>query len=436
MNLESLAVSGMEVAKYSGPRIATEMMFPFEALPLVAPSRGLPQLSGVRILDLSTSIAGPYATQLLGDLGATVVKVEKPCGGDDSRQWGPPFLDGQSLWFLSVNRNKQSLALDVASPAGRDVLAQLLRQADVLVLNMTPRVQDKLGLSWQCLKPSHPRLVHASLTGFGLEGERRDLPCYDLVAEGFSGIMDLTGERDGEAQKVGTPAADLLAGQDLAMAVLAALFARERTGEGTAIDVSMLASMTRFTAPRAVSYLGSGEVPRRSGGKDSVIAIYQVFEAADGPLSLGLGNDGIWHRFWNAVGDPAFGDRAEFATNAGRRQHRDTIVARIAGILGKRSRDEWLALFAAERIPAGPINRVDEIARDAQLIEQGVFFQAETSAGRVPQVGLGIAIGGERAVLRQAPPALGEGGDAVLRDWLDMDDAALAALRAAGTLAQ
>lgn len=422
----------MEVASRDDSSIPVQMMLPFEALPLAEPSRGLPQLAGIRVLDLSTSIAGPYSTQLLADFGATVVKVEKPAGGDDSRQWGPPFLDGQSLWFLSVNRNKQSLALDIASPIGSEVLARMISRADVLVLNMTPRVQDKLGLSWARLKPGNPRLIHASLTGFGLDGERRDHTCYDLIAEGYSGIMDLTGERDGDPQKVGTPAADLLAGQDLAMAVLAALFARHRTGEGTSIDISMLASMTRFTAPRSVSYLGSGEVPRRSGGKDSVIAIYQVFETADGQLSLALGNDAIWHRFWQAVGDPAFAARPEFATNAGRRQNREAIVERISEVLIRRPRDEWVARFAAERIPAGPINRVDEVAKDPQLIEQGLFFQARSSTGRVPQVGLGITIGGERAVLRQAPPALGEGGEAALREWLDIDDASIALLRTSG----
>lgn len=411
-----------------------ESMLPFEGLPRVERSTGFSHLAGVRVLDLTTSIAGPYATQLLADFGATVVKIEKAGGGDDSRQWGPPFLAGQSLWFLSVNRNKESLTLDVAAPAGKAVLLQLLGQADVLVLNMTPRVQQKLGLDYGSLKASFPRLIHASLTGFGLEGARRDHPCYDLIAEGYSGIMDLTGGLDGDAQKVGTPAADLLAGQDLAMAVMAALIARTRTGSGTNIDVSMLASMTRFTAPRSLSYLGSGELPRRSGGKDSVIAIYQVFDSADGPLSLGLGNDGIWARFWQAVGDPSFGGRAEFATNALRREHRATIVAHIARILKTRSRDEWLVIFAAERIPAGPINRVDEIARDAELIGQGFFYQADSSSGPIPQMGLGIAMGGERAVHRQPPPALGEHNDRVLREWLGMNDEAIAGLRSSGAI--
>lgn len=409
-------------------------MLPYERLPRVEESKGFSHLADIRILDLTTSIAGPYATQLLADFGATVLKIEKTGSGDDARQWGPPFLDGESLWFLSVNRNKRSMTLDVASADGLALLMRLLEQADVLVLNMTPRIQQKLRLDYPRLRERFPRLIHASLTGFGLGGERRDHPCYDLIAEGYSGVMDLTGDGGSEPQKVGTPAADLLAGHDLALAVLAALHERGRSGVGTSIDVSMLASMTRFIAPRAVSYLGSGEVPRRSGGKDSVIAIYQVFEAADGPLSLGLGNDAIWHRFWQAVGDPEFGNRAEYATNAGRRQHRAAIVARIADTLKTRPRDEWLALFADARIPAGPINRVDEIVGDRELLDQEFFYQARSAGGTVPQVGLGIGMGGRYQVHRESPPSLGQHTDVVLRDWLGMTDEAIDELKRSGAV--
>ncbi|KAG1321891.1 hypothetical protein G6F63_013602 [Rhizopus arrhizus] len=211
---------------------------------------GLELLAPLRVLDLTTSIAGPYATQLLADLGATVLKVEKPGTGDDTRAWGPPFLQDVSLWYLSVNRNKHSLTLDVSQPEGREVLDGLLVQSDVLVLNMVPRVQRKLGLDYDSLKAAYPALIHASLTGFGLTGPRSDFPCYDLIAEGYAGIMDLTGELESAPQKVGTPAADLLAGQDLALAVLAAYIARGQHGRGTQIDISMQSSMTRFALGR------------------------------------------------------------------------------------------------------------------------------------------------------------------------------------------
>lgn len=232
-------------------------MTTLKALPYQSCGAGLSMLQNITVVDLSTSIAGPYATQLLADLGATVIKVEKIAGGDDARAWGPPFLDGESLWFLSVNRNKQSLTLDISQPLGMGVLDALLSQADVLVVNLVPRIQEKLGVDYASLSSRHPRLIHASLTGFGLQGSRQDLPRYDLIAEGYSGVMDLTGEADQMPQKVGTPAADLLAGQDAALAILAALFERHRTGCGKQIDISMLQSMTRFMTPRIVPYLGS-----------------------------------------------------------------------------------------------------------------------------------------------------------------------------------
>jgi len=408
------------------------MTLPYEALPKVSASSGFSYLSGLRVLDLSTSVAGPYAAQLLGDFGAKVVKIEKPGTGDDARHWGPPFLNGASLWYLSVNRNKYSMVLDMNQAEGLDILMQMLALTDVLILNMTPRVQEKLGLDYAKLQQHFPRLIHASLTGFGLTGRRRDDPCYDLIAEGYSGIMDLTGEIESDPQKVGTPAADMLAGQDLAMAVLAALNSRHQTGQGCSVDISMHASMTRFMAPRVVSYLGSAELPRRSGGKDSVIAIYQVFEASDAQLSLGLGNDAIWKRFWETVGDVSFGAQPQYATNAGRREHRAGIVVRIAEILRTKTRDEWLALFSKSRIPAGPINRVDEVVRDEDLLVKEFFYASESGYGLIPQVGLGIGMNGQQSVHRKSPPTLGEDTHAILQDWLSLKADRIAELKKNG----
>ena len=409
-------------------------MLPYETLPTVQSGTGFDMLAGIRVLDLSTSIAGPYATQLLADFGATVLKIEKNGTGDDSRQWGPPFLNGAALWFLSVNRNKHSMALDVGKPEGLAVLTELLETTAVLVVNMTPRVQQKLGIDHATLAARFPRLVHASLTGFGLTTSRREHPCYDLIAEGYSGIMDLTGELENDPQKVGTPAADMLGGQDLAMAVMAALYKRQRTGRGASIDISMIATMTRFTAPRVSSYLGSAELPRRSGGRDSVIAIYQVFDTADEQLTLGLGNDAIWQRFWDAVGDPDFARKPQYASNASRRENRVEIVQRIAAILAGRSRDEWLALFARNRIPAGPLNRVDEVVQDPDLLETKFFYQSDSAYGLIPQIGLGIAIDGNQDIHRKPPPALGEDTDTVLREWLGKADADIEALKKSGII--
>lgn len=282
-------------------------------------------LRGLRILDLTTSIAGPSATQILADLGASIVKVERAGSGDDSRAWGPPFLEGQSLWFAAVNRNKQSLALNLTHSAGYAVFTRLVSCADAVITNAMPKAQAHLGVDYASLSRLKPDLVHVSITGFGLAGQRANLPCYDLIAEGYSGIMDLTGEADGAAQKVGSPAADLLAGSDAAIATIAALLRRQRDGKGCQIDVSMLDSMVRFVSPRVMALLGGGEPPRRSGGRDSVIAIYQVFATADDSMTLGLGNDAIWERFWSAVGAVEFGQDSRFspampdAGNIGRR---------------------------------------------------------------------------------------------------------------------
>ena len=269
-------------------------MLPLDNLPTPASPPANPLLAGVTVVDLTTSIAGPYATMLLADMGARVIKVERPGKGDDCRAWGPPWLDGESLWFLSVNRNKESVTLDYSGDAGRKVLHDMVKKADVVIVNLVERVQKKLGIDYAALKAVKPDLVFVSLTGFGLTGARKDFPCYDLIAEGYSGVMDLTGEADSPPQKVGTPAADLISGMDAAMATLAALFDRAKTGRGHHIDIAMVDSMTRFMAPRIVPYLGSGEVPQRTGAKDSVIAVYQAFDTQDKPLTLGLGNDAIW----------------------------------------------------------------------------------------------------------------------------------------------
>ncbi|UGV29207.1 CoA transferase [Rhodopseudomonas boonkerdii] len=390
---------------------------PADALPLVQSGSGYSMLDGVRIVDLTTSIAGPSATMLLADMGAEVLEVERPNGGDDARAWGPPFLDGEALWFASVNRNKKSVALDYSSPEGLDVLHRLIKTADVVVVNMSPRVTRKLKLDVATLRALREDLIYVSITGFGIAGERADWTCYDLIAEGYSGIMDVTGEAGREAQKVGAPAADMLAGQDAAFGAIAALFDRQRTGKGHVVDVALVDSMTRFLSCRIMPYLGSGTVPTRSGGRDSVIAIYQAFETADDPITLGLGNDNLWQRFWAAVGQPEQALLEGRSSNMERRENRDEIVAQIAAILREKPRAHWLPLFAEARVPAGPINRVDQVVTDETLHQRGLFYRMTAADGRVvPQVGTGIVFDGVPNVPRHAPPRLGEHTNDVLRE--------------------
>jgi crotonobetainyl-CoA:carnitine CoA-transferase CaiB-like acyl-CoA transferase len=405
------------------------MTLPVDDLPPAPNGPGAILLAGVRVLDLTTSIAGPYATQLLADFGAEVIKIERPGSGDDSRAWGPPFLHGESLWYLSVNRNKQSVTLDYSTQEGLDALYRLVGQCDVVVVNLVPRVQRKLGVDHASLSAIRPDLVFCSITGFGLEGARADKTSYDLIAEGYSGIMDVTGEPDSPPQKVGAPAADMLSGMDAAMAVTAALFERRASGKGHKIDIALADSMTRFLSSRIMTYLGSGEVPRRTGGKDSVIAVYQSFETADEPLTLGLGNDRIWQRFWEAVGDPDYAAAARFSTNAKRHALRSEIVAHIQQVLLDRTRDEWLHLFEAHSIPSGPINRIDQVAGDAELTRRGLFYAMPMGEFMVPQVGLGIAIDGGPVAPRLAPPALGADTAAVLGTIAGYSSAELHSLR-------
>ncbi len=408
---------------------------PADELPGPPAGPGFTMLAGIRVLDITTSYAGPYASLLLADMGAEVIKLERPGTGDDCRHWGPPFLDDESLWFLSVNRNKKSIEVDYRRDAGRKVLLGLAAKADIVINNQLPKVRVKLGSDYESLKAAKEDLIYVSLTGFGAGNFRQDWPSYDLIAEGYSGIMDMTGEIESGAQKVGTPAADLLAGMDAAMASASALQARARTGKGCLIDIALVDSMSRFLMPWMASYLGSGTLHRRSGGRESVISIYQTFETADDPLTLGLGNDGLFRRFWNAVGQPEVADEPTYATNSNRRAVRPELVERIQDVLKTRPRAKWLELFAEEGVPAGPINRLDEVARDPVMLERGMFYQMKRG-GRtpVPQINTGILVDGAANAPSTPPPALGEHTRSVLSDLLDYGDDDFKTLEAEGVI--
>lgn len=400
-----------------------------DTLPVRFPGPGFNLLDGIRVADLTTSVAGPYCTMLLGDMGADVIKIERPGSGDDARAWGPPFCGGESLWFLAINRNKRSMTLNYATPQGRAALAAIIKACDVVVVSQPPRVLQKLSIDAASCHALRSDLIYVAITGFGLQGERSDWTCYDLIAEGYSGIMDLTGELESGPQKIGAPAADMLAGADAAYAAVAALFERQRSGRGHVIDVSLVESMTRFLACRIVPFLGSGELPRRSGGRDSVIAIYQAFDTADHPITLGLGNDAIWQRFWVALGQPKQAENPQYASNRDRRAHRAAIVAEIGRILRTEPRSHWLSLFAQARVPAGPINRVDEVVADAEFLRRGLFYNLAVGEHLVPQVGTGIHVDGHANGVRHAPPKLGSSTVEILRDIAGLSEADIETLR-------
>ena len=391
-------------------------MLPLENLPMQACGKGVNWLEGVKVLDLTTSIAGPVATMLLADLGADVLKIERPGGGDDTRHWGPPSLDGESLWFLSANRNKRSIVLDFVDLAGRRVLDQLVEGADVVVVNSILRTQKKLMIDYESMININPKLVFVSITGFGLTGERANWTCYDLIAEGYSGVMDLTGEHESAPQKIGAPAADMLAAGDAAYATIGALFDAKRTGRSHKLDISLVGSMTRFLSPRIMSYLGSGEVPRRSGGTDSVIAVYQAFDTVDYPITLGLGNNSIWKRFWNVLGYPEKAEDPSRENNADRREQRAEIVNEIQEILIGKPRSHWLDLFRGAGIPAGPINSVDQLVEDECFQTNGMFYRAPNGSSSIPQVGTAMVLDDSAETLRSLPPRLGQHTSEVLQD--------------------
>jgi crotonobetainyl-CoA:carnitine CoA-transferase CaiB-like acyl-CoA transferase len=413
---------------------AASRTIPSERLPLRAPGGRLKLLSGVTVLDMTTSLAGPYAGQLLADLGADVIKIERPTVGDDSRHWHPPELVGKALWFSSVNRNKRSVTLDYSTEEGRDVLLDLVRRSDVVLSNLLPKTQVKLRVSYSDVKLANPNVIVVSLTGFGLEGARANQPCYDLIAEGYSGVMDVTGEAEGDPQKIGTPAADLLAGADAALGCLAALLDRSVTGNGHLVDVALVDSMTRFMNPRLMAYLGGGDLPRRTGAKDSVVAVYQAFHTADEPITLALANNNIWRRFCKSVGRKDLLDDISLADNAGRVSQRARIVTDIGALLTTESRAHWLDLFARNGVPAGPINRLDEVAADEELQRRGLLFAVNDRGALLPQVGLAIRFDGRAAGYDHIPPDLGQHTNEILTEMLGYDSDRVADLRMKGLI--
>lgn len=399
----------------------TSVGLPQDDLPAFAPTLGYQLLAGVRVLDLTSSIAGPYGTMLLADLGADVVKVERAGSGDDSRAWGPPFLGGHALWFAAVNRNKRSLQLDLRSEEGRQILRALVARTDVVVASLRDDALSRLGIDHEQATALRPGLIHCTVTGYGRTGPKSQLPGYDLIAEAFSSVMDLTGEPDSPPQKVGTPAADLLAGMEAAFAIVGALFDRARTGQGHRIDVSLAESMTRFMAPKLVSYLGSGDLQRRSGGRDSVVAVYQVFATADDPVALALGNDGIFQRFCRAAGRDDLADDPGYATNADRRARRGELVDDIQRTLLTRPAQHWLALCKQADVPAAPINRVEDVVADEHLRARSMLYRIPVDDTSLPQVNTSWQLDGEPNGYRLPPPKLGADLVAVLAEWLDAD---------------
>ena len=379
-------------------------------------------LSGVRVVDVSTSYAGPTATMYLGDMGADVVKVERPETGDDARVWGPPFVGGkaggESAWFLSANRNKRSVCLDLSTQEGLAALMRLLDGADVFVENINPAKLEKRGLDPGALRERFPRLIYCALSGFGLDGPDRDRPGYDLIAQARSGLMSVTGAKGGTPQRVSTALSDVVAGMVAAFAVAAALVRQKSTGEGELVDVSLLDADLALMAPRVASFLAGEPEPRPSGGTDSVLAVYQPFETADRPMVVAVGNDKMWQRFCDTLGLEKLRGDPELATNAGRRERREEILERVSARLRERPAAHWLDRLAEAAVPCQTVQTLGEVVEDPQVVARHAISEtAHPLAGMVRTVGSPWRLGAGGAGREHRPaPVLGADTVEVLRE--------------------
>jgi len=403
-------------------------------------------LAHLTVLDLSRVLAGPWCTQLLADLGATVWMIEKPGAGDDTRAWGPPYLRDaagrettEAAYYLACNRGKRSVAVDFTQPEGQRILHGLLAHADVLIENFKVGGLAKYGLDYASVAPAHPRLVYASITGFGQDGPYAERAGYDFIIQGMGGFMSVTGERDelpgGGPQKAGVAISDLMTGMYATVAIQAALAHRDRTGRGQHVDLALLDSMVAMMAVMDMNYLVSGVPPARAGNAHQNIVPYQVFACADGHLILAVGNDGQFAKFCAVAGRPEWALDPRFARNADRVRHRDTLVPLVAAVVRTRGQREWLDALEGEGVPCGPINRLDQVFADPQVVARGIRRDLPHSrAGTVPQVVAPLRFSATPLGYDAPPPLLGEHTAAVLRETLDYDEAAIAALAARGVI--
>ena len=374
-------------------------------------------LDGITVLDLSRVLSGPYCTMLLADMGARVIKIEHPVRGDDTRHWGPPFVGGESAYFLSVNRNKESVTLDFKQPAAAHVIEKLLETADVLVENFRVGALDRAGLGYDALKARHPRLIYCSISGYGRTGPRAHEAGYDAVAQAEGGLMSITGPEGGDPFRMGVAIADLVAGMHAAQGVLLALLARHRTGAGQLVDVSLLDSVVSLLSYQASSYFATGEPGVRLGNRHPSIAPYDSFATADGTLILAVGNDEQWQRFCRAARLPALGGDERFRTNALRVTNYEALAPQLREALARKSTAAWLAVLRAAGVPAGSVRDIGEALADPQIDAREMIARVDHEAQQALRVlGIPVKLSETPGRVRTPPPLLGEHTTAVLKE--------------------
>ena len=374
-------------------------------------------LAGIRVLDLTRALSGPFATMILGDLGADVIKVEDTWHGDDTRRWGPPFQGDDASYFLSVNRNKRALSVNMKTPEGRDIVRQLAAASDILMENFRPGAAARLGLGYAELARQNPRLIYASISGYGQTGPSASLPGYDAVAQAVSGMMSVTGEAVGDPVRSGTSSADVGAGMWALIGILAALHAREATGQGQLVDVSLLDGQLAWLTYVAGKYFATGVTPGRHGSAHENLIPYQVFPTADAPLMVAVGSDGLWRRFTAATGLDELTDDPRFATNPDRVRHRDVLIPRIEAVLATRGCAEWTGLLNGAGVPAGPVNTVPAALRQPQVAAREMVVEIEHPvAGKLKMLGSPIKLSAQPASIRRPPPTLGQHTDEILAE--------------------